>query len=357
MKKKITVIEGDGIGPEVVREAIKVLDKIAQVYGHEFNYEYRLAGGIAIDMVGECLPQETIDSFLSTDSTILGAVGGYKWDNLAGDLRPEKALLGIRKIMGLYSNIRPSKLFDALADASPLRSDIVAKGIDFVIVRELTGGVYFGEHKTEMVDGELVATDVMSYSESEIERITKVAIEIARKRNNKLTIVDKANILDSSRLWRKVCNRVLEQHRDITVEYMYVDNCSMQLLIKPYSFDVILTENMFGDILSDEASMLTGTIGNIGSASLGEGTRGMYEPIHGSAPDIAGKNIANPIGTISAVAMMLKYSFGMNDEARAVEVAIEEMLNNGNRTMDMMTIGKTSTTCSEMGDLIAKIIR
>ncbi len=352
MKKKITIIEGDGIGPEIACEAKKVLNKISKLYGHQFEYEYKLAGGIAIDTVGECLPQETIDSCLSTDSTLLAAVGGYKWDNLAGDKRPEKALLGIRKIMGLYSNIRPSKLYKSLAASSPLRADITAKGIDFVIVRELTGGVYFGEHSTVTVDGELVATDIMIYSESEIERITKVAIAIANKRNNKITIVDKANILDTSRLWRVVCEKVLSTHPEITVDYMYVDNCSMQLLVRPFSFDVILTENMFGDILSDEASMITGTIGTIGSASLGEGSRGMYEPIHGSAPDIAGQNIANPIGMICSVSMMLRYSFGMNIEADNIDRAVEMVLERGYRTNDMMSNGAKHVSCSQMGELI-----
>ena len=352
MKKIITVIEGDGIGPEIVKEAIKVMDKIADLYGHEFSYDYKLAGGIAIDELGECLPKSTIESCLSTDSTLLGAVGGYKWDNLDGNSRPEKALLGIRKEMGLYSNIRPCKLYDALAGASPLRADIVQKGIDFIIVRELTGGVYFGRHSTDIIDNELVATDVMTYSESEIERITNVAIAIAKKRNNKILVVDKANILDTSRLWRKVCGRILANHKVIEVEYMYVDNCSMQLIARPSTFDVILTENMFGDILSDEASMLTGTIGTIGSASLGDGTRGMYEPIHGSAPDIAGQNIANPLGTISAVSMMLRYSFNMQAEADSIDNAIQKVLNLGYRTGDMMTKGCEKISCSNMGNKV-----
>lgn len=358
MKKRITVIEGDGIGPEIVGQAVKVLDKVGEVFGHTFEYEYMLAGGIAIDTYGECLPVETLDSCKSTDSILLGAVGGPKWDNLKREQRPEKALLGIRKQMGLYSNIRPTKLYSALKDTSPLKQDIVSKGIDFVIVRELTGGVYFGEHKTENGMLGKVATDVMSYSEAEIERITRVAANIALVRDKKVTVVDKANVLDTSRLWREVTKRVFSEYPSIEVGYMYVDNCAMQLIKDPSAFDVILTENMFGDILSDEASMLTGTIGTAGSASIGDGNRGMYEPIHGSAPDIAGKNIADPIGTISAVSMMLKYSFCMYEESRAIETAIEEVLAEGYATLDIAKAGQQAITCEQMGQLIAdRIIR
>lgn len=356
MKKSITVIEGDGIGPEIMAQAIKVLDTIALKYRHSFTYEYALAGGAAIDQAGECLPQSTIESCKRTDSILLGAVGGYKWDNLPGDKRPEKALLGIRKEMDLFSNIRPVKLYNALKSASPLREGIVDKGIDFVIVRELTGGVYFGTHSTTETEKGSIATDIMSYNEHEIERVTRQAIDIARTRGSRITVVDKANVLDTSRLWRSVTRRVFDDCPDVQYEYMYVDNCSMQLIRRPSEFDVILTENMFGDILSDEASMLTGTIGTAGSASLGKGSIGMYEPIHGSAPDIAGQNIANPIGMIAAVSMMLRYSFDMQMEADDIDTAIEQVLDNGFRTKDIAPDPIYSVTCEEMGELIARRI-
>ena len=353
MNKTIAVIRGDGIGPEIVNEAIKVLDKIAEKYGHTFTYDDVDMGGVAIDKWGDPLPQAMLDKCLAADSVLLGAVGGPKWEGLPGPQRPEKGLLRLRAGMGLYSNLRPAKLWPQLAQASPLKPSIVEKGIDFLVVRELISGIYFGEHKTVEQNGEKVATDVMLYAEHEIERIGRIAFEAAMKRRKKVTCVDKANVLDSSRLWRAVLHRVKEDYPEVEYGEMFVDNASMQLVKDPSQFDVIVTGNMFGDILSDEASMLTGTIGMIPSSSLGDGTRGMYEPIHGSAPDIAGQNKANPIGTILSAAMMLKYSFGMDAEAAAIEAAVEKALNDGVRTADMMAEGCTPATCSEMGDAIA----
>ena len=353
MNKTIAVIRGDGIGPEIVNEAIKVLDKIAEKYGHTFAYDDVDMGGVAIDKWGDPLPQAMLDKCLAADSVLLGAVGGPKWEGLPGPQRPEKGLLRLRAGMGLYSNLRPAKLWPQLAQASPLKPSIVEKGIDFLVVRELISGIYFGEHKTVEENGEKVATDVMLYAEHEIERIGRIAFETAMKRRKKVTCVDKANVLDSSRLWRAVLHRIKEEYPEVEYGEMFVDNASMQLVKDPSQFDVIVTGNMFGDILSDEASMLTGTIGMIPSSSLGDGTRGMYEPIHGSAPDIAGQNKANPIGTILSAAMMLKYSFGMDAEAAAIEAAVNKALNDGVRTADMMAEGCTPATCSEMGDAIA----
>lgn len=352
MNKTIAVIKGDGIGPEIVTEAMEVLDQIGKKFGHTFTYNEVLAGGCAIDAYGECLPQFTIDACLASDSVLLGAVGGPKWDHVEGSKRPEKALLGIRSKMELYANVRPAVLFPQLADACPLKKSIVDEGIDFVVVRELTGGVYFGEHKTQEQNGQQVATDLMIYSEEEIERIARVAFDTAMKRRKHVTSVDKANVLDTSRLWRKVVERVAKDYPEVKVDHMYVDNAAMQLCKKPSQFDVILTENMFGDILSDEASMITGTIGTIGSSSLGKGTRGMYEPIHGSAPDIAGQDKANPIGTILAAAMMLKYSFDMEEESAAIESAVNQALSAGYRTGDMMSEDMTLVGCKEMGKII-----
>lgn len=352
MEKKIAVIRGDGIGPEIVAEAIKVLDAVAARYGHTFTYDEVDMGGVAIDKWGEPLPAAMLDKCLAADSVLLGAVGGPKWDGLPGAQRPEKGLLALRAGMGLYSNLRPAKLWPQLADASPLKPSIVAKGIDFIVVRELTGGVYFGQHKTETVDGQQVATDVMPYSEAEIERIGRIAFETARKRRHKVTSVDKANVLDTSRLWRSVMHRLAAEYPDVEYADMLVDNTAMQIVKDPSQFDVVVTENMFGDILSDEASMITGSIGMIPSSSLGEGTRGLYEPIHGSAPDIAGQNKANPIGTILSAAMMLKYSFGMEEEYAAIEAAVHAVLDAGKRTGDSMAAGCTRVTCSEMGDAI-----
>lgn len=353
MNKTIAVIRGDGIGPEIVSEAIKVLDKIAEKYGHTFTYDDVDMGGVAIDKWGDPLPQAMLDKCLAADSVLLGAVGGPKWEGLPGPQRPEKGLLRLRAGMGLYSNLRPAKLWPQLAQTSPLKPSIVEKGIDFLVVRELISGIYFGEHKTVEQNGEKVATDVMLYAEHEIERIGRIAFETAMKRRKKVTCVDKANVLDTSRLWRAVLHRIKEEYPEVEYGEMFVDNASMQLVKDPSQFDVIVTGNMFGDILSDEASMLTGTIGMIPSSSLGDGTRGMYEPIHGSAPDIASQNKANPIGTILSAAMMLKYSFGMDAEAAAIEAAVNKALNDGLRTADMMAEGCTPASCSEMGDAIA----
>lgn len=353
MRKKIAVLKGDGIGPEIVGEALKILEVVAEKYNHHFAYNFLDIGGCAIDAHGTPLPQETIDGCLAADATLLGAVGGPKWDNLAGDKRPEKGLLGIRKAMNLYSNLRPAKLFNQLADASPLRKEIVDAGIDFIVVRELTGGVYFGEHKTEEVNGEKVATDIMPYSEKEIERIVRIGFETAMKRRKKLTSVDKANVLDTSRLWRATAERVAKEYPEVEFANMLVDNCAMQIVKNPAQFDVIVTENMFGDILTDEASMITGSIGMIPSSSLGEGTNGLYEPIHGSAPDIAGQNKANPIGTILSAAMLLKYSFGLDEESAAIETAVNKVLEKGLRTGDSMSAGCKCLTCTEMGNAIA----
>lgn len=357
MEKKIAVIKGDGIGPEIVSQALKVLNQVAEKYNHIFHYEEVLAGGCAIDATGKCLPEETIAKCKASDSVLLGAVGGPKWDDQPSFNRPEKALLGIRSQLGLFANMRPALLFPQLAGACPLKPEIMNRGIDFVVVRELTGGIYFGSHETEEIDGEKVARDIMSYSESEIKRIAKVAFETAMVRNKKVTSVDKANVLDSSRLWRKVSEEVAKDYPEVILNHMYVDNAAMQLCKDPSQFDVILTENMFGDILSDEASMITGTIGTIGSSSLGEGTLGMYEPIHGSAPDIAGQDKANPIGTILSAAMMLKYSFHLENESKAIEQAVNEVLEEGYRTADMMSDNMILVGCEKMGDLIAAKIQ
>ena len=353
MKKSIAVLPGDGIGPEIVTEAVKVLDKVAAKYGHEFNYTHVDIGGCSIDKFGVPITDEGMNICKASDSVLLGAVGGPKWDSCPPAIRPEKALLAVRKELGLFANLRPTKLFRQLADASPLKKEIVGGGIDLLIVRELTGGVYFGEKKTEEVNGELVATDIMPYSEHEIKRIVRVAFETALKRGRKLTSVDKANVLDTSRLWRKTVHEMAADYPEVEAGDLLVDNTAMQLIRNPAQFDVIVTENMFGDILSDEASMLTGSIGMMPSASLSEGTLGMYEPIHGSAPDIAGTGKANPIGTVLSAAMMLRYSFDMAAEADAIEAAVDKVLDGGYRTADIMKDGFTLVSCAEMGDLIA----
>ena len=308
MEKNIAVIRGDGIGPEIVEQALRVLDKVAEVFGHTFNYTDVDMGGCAIDKWGDPLPQEMLERCVNSDSVLLGAVGGNKWNDVPGDKRPEKGLLRLRAGMGVYSNNRPAKIWPQLADASPLKKSVVDKGIDFIIVRELIGGIYFGEHKTETVDGKPTAIDVLKYSEDEIERIGRIGFETARKRGKRLCSVEKSNVLDSSRLWKKVMHALAEEYPDVELSDMLVDNCAMQIVKDPSQFDVVVTENMFGDILSDEASMITGSIGMIPSSSLGAGTCGLYEPIHGSAPDIAGMDIANPIGTILSAAMMLRFS-------------------------------------------------
>lgn len=356
MEKKITVLAGDGIGPEIVAEAIKVLDKIADKFGHVFDYTYVDIGGCSIDKFGVPITDEGMQKCKEADSVLLGAVGGPKWDNCPPAIRPEKALLAVRRELGLFANLRPTKLFSQLADSSPLKKSIVGNGIDLMIVRELTGGVYFGERKTEEVDGELVAVDYMPYSEHEIERIGRVAFESAMKRGKKLHSVDKANVLDTSRLWRKTMHRLAQEYPEVEYSDILVDNTAMQLIKNPTQFDVIVTENMFGDILSDEASMLTGSIGMMPSASLSSGTLGMYEPIHGSAPDIAGQNLANPIGTILSAAMMLRYSFGMAKEADAIEAAVNKALDDGYRTGDIMQDGCTRLGCKEMGNVIVNNI-
>ena len=356
MNKKITVLPGDGIGPEIVNEAIKVLNKVADKYGHSFDYKYVDIGGCSIDKFGVPITDEGMEKCKNSDSVLLGAVGGPKWDNVDPSVRPEKALLAVRKELGLFANLRPTKLFPQLADASPLKQEIVGGGIDLLIVRELTGGVYFGSRKTEEVNGEMVATDIMPYSESEIERIGRVGFETAMKRGKKLASVDKANVLDTSRLWRKTMHKLSEEYPEVEYSDILVDNTAMQLIKNPTQFDELVTENMFGDILSDEASMLTGSIGMMPSASLSSGTLGMYEPIHGSAPDIAGMNIANPLGTILSAAMMLRYSFDMSAEADAIEAAVNKVLDDGYRTGDIMQDGCNKVTCSEMGDLVAERI-
>ena len=336
MEKNITLLKGDGIGPEIVNQAVKVLDAVAEKYGHKFNYTEVDIGGCSIDKFGVPITEEGMAKCKSADAVLLGAVGGPKWDNVDPSIRPEKALLAVRRELGLFANLRPTKLFPQLADSSPLKQSIVGNGIDLMIVRELTGGIYFGKRYTEVVDGEKVATDYMTYSEHEIERIGRVAFESAKKRSNKLASVDKANVLDSSRLWRATMHKLAEEYPEVEYSDILVDNTAMQLIKNPTQFDVIVTENMFGDILSDEASMLTGSIGMMPSASLSEGTLGMYEPIHGSAPDIAGMDIANPIGTVMSAAMMLRYSFDMMEEADAIEAAVNKALDDGYRTPDIL---------------------
>lgn len=356
MNKTIAVIKGDGIGPEIVTQAMVVLEQVAKSFGHSFRFEEAEMGGCAIDKYGVNLPEESLATCLAADSVMLGAVGGPKWEGVDKNNRPEKALLRLRDALGLYSNLRPAQMFKQLAAASPLHPAIVESGIDFVVVRELIGGIYFGEHNTEMVDGEEVATDIMRYSVSEIERIAHSAFQTARKRGKQVTSVDKSNVLDCSRLWKKVVTEVSKQYPDVELRHMLVDNCAMQIVRDPAQFDVILTENMFGDILSDEASMITGSIGMIPSASLSDTSRGMYEPIHGSAPDIAGKDIANPIGTILSAAMMLRYSFDMAFEADAVEQAVSEVLDEGYRTADIWSEGTVKIGCTQMGTRIAQKI-
>ena len=360
MNYNIAVIPGDGIGPEIVAEAKKVLDKIGQVYGHEFNYTEVLMGGCSIDKHGVPLTDEALETAKASDSVLLGAVGGNvgqsKWYELPPNLRPEAGLLAIRKGLNLFANIRPAILFEELKGACPLKDEISKDGFDFVVMRELTGGLYFGARKTIEENGELKAIDTLTYSETEIRRIAKWAFDIAMKRNKRVCSVDKANVLDSSRLWRKVVLEVSKDYPEVELSDMLVDNCAMQLVKNPGQFDVILTENMFGDILSDEASMVTGSIGMLSSASLGETKLGLYEPSHGSAPDIAGQNKANPIATILSVAMMLRYSFDLNKEADAVEDAVKKVLKDGYRTIDIMSEGKELLGTKEMGDKIVEAI-
>ncbi len=366
MKCQIGVISGDGIGPEIVTEAKKVLDKIGEVFGHQFCYQEILMGGCSIDATGVPLTDEAIEAAKASDAVLMGSIGGNTstspWYKLAPELRPEAGLLKLRKSLNLFANLRPAYLYEELKEACPLREDIIGDGFDMMIMRELTGGLYFGERKTEEVNGLIQATDVLTYNEEEIHRIAKRGFDIARKRRKKVTSVDKANVLDSSRLWRKIVEEVAKDYEDVTYEHMLVDNCAMQLVKDPKQFDVILTENMFGDILSDEASMVTGSIGMLSSASLNDTKFGLYEPSGGSAPDIAGKGIANPIATILSAAMMLRYTFDLDAEADAVERAVKEVLKAGYRTIDIMpqedakkALVKQVGT-KEMGDLICKFL-
>lgn len=360
MKLNITCIPGDGIGPEIVAEAKKVLDRVALQFGHEIIYTDILMGGASIDVHGVPLTDGAIETAKSADAVLMGSIGGdtttSPWYKLAPELRPEAGLLKIRKALNLFANLRPAVLYDELAQACPLKEEISKAGFDMLIMRELTGGLYFGERKTVTENGARKAVDTLTYNEEEIRRIAIKGFDIARKRKKKVTSVDKANVLDSSRLWRAVTEEVAKDYPDVTLEHMLVDNCAMQLVKDPAQFDVILTENMFGDILSDEASMVTGSIGMLASASLNDTKFGLYEPSHGSAPDIAGKNIANPIATVLSAAMMLRYSFDLDGEADAVEAAVKQVLKEGYRTPDIMSEGCTQVGCSEMGSLLAERI-
>ena len=352
MQKNIALIYGDCASPEIVTQAVRVLDKIAEKHGHTFTYTRAYMGGEAIDKFGDPLPQTELDKCLASDSVLLGAIGGPKWEGLPGEKRPETGLLRLRAGMGLYANTRPAKIWPQLADASPLKQEIVEKGIDFVVVRELIGGVYFGEHKTWEENGETVALDTMPYSTHEIERIGRIGFETARKRRKKLTCVDKANVLDTSRLWRAVLQKLAKEYPDVEYSEMFVDNAAMQICKNPAQFDVIVTENMFGDILSDEASEITGSIGMVPSSSLGATRCGLYEPIHGSAPDIAGQDVVNPIACILSAAMMLRYSFDMPTEADEIEAAVSAVLDAGLRTADIWQEGCEKIGCAAMGDAI-----
>jgi len=356
MNYKIAVIPGDGIGPEVMTEALLVLDRVGERFGHSFTYETVLAGGCAIDQKGTCLPPETLEVCKATDAVLLAAIGGWQWDTLPGDQRPERALLGLRKELKLFANLRPALLFEELIDACPLKPEIIAGGLDIVVVRELTGGIYFGERGYKDTPLGRAAYDVEQYAEEEIRRIARVAFDMAMKRGKKVTSVDKANVLETSRLWRKtVTELAAQEYPEVTLSHMYVDNAAMQMVAAPRQFDVIVTSNMFGDILSDEASMITGSIGMLPSASLTEGNFGMYEPVHGSAPDIMGQDKANPMAMILSAAMMLRYTFGLAEEAQAIETAVRGVLQKGYRTPDLYR-GETTLTpvgTKEIGRLIA----
>ena len=357
MEFKVALIPGDGIGPEIVGEARKVLDRAGEKFGHRFIYKELLMGGASIDVHGVPLTDETLEEAKASDGVLLGAVGGNvgnsRWYDVAPNLRPEAGLLAIRKGLGLFANIRPAYLYQELNEACPLKQEVIGDGFDMVIVRELTGGLYFGKRYTEEVDGVRRAVDTLVYDENEIRRIAVKAFEIAMKRKKNVVSVDKANVLDSSRLWRSVVEETAKDYPEVTLSHMLVDNCAMQLVMNPGQFDVILTENMFGDILSDEASMITGSIGMLSSASLGAGKLGLYEPSHGSAPDIAGKNLANPIATILSAAMMLRYSFDLDEAADAIEAAVQKVISAGWRTSDIMAEGCRQAGTKEMGDLIA----
>ena len=360
MNMHVASIAGDGIGPEIVAEAKKVIAVVCEKYGHSISYDDILMGGASIDVYGTSLTDETVAIAKAADAVLMGSIGGdpntSPWYKLEPSKRPEAGLLRMRKELNLFANLRPAVLYPQLAGACPLKEEISCKGFDMLIMRELTGGLYFGERHTEEVNGVRTAVDSLTYNEEEIRRIAIKAFEVAQVRNKKVTSVDKANVLDSSRLWRTVVNEVAVDYPDVTLEHMLVDNCAMQLVKDPAQFDVILTENMFGDILSDEASMVTGSIGMLASASMNDTKFGLYEPSHGSAPDIAGKNIANPLATILSAAMMLKYSFGLDEEAKAIEDAISKVLDAGYRTGDIMSEGMKQVSCSEMGDLVAKNI-
>ena len=356
MNYKIAVIPGDGIGPEVVEQTVNILNCVGDKFKHVFEYEYLLAGGCAIDEKGTPLPDESLEACKKADAVLLGAVGGPKWDNPNAKIRSEQALLGLRGGMNLYCNLRPALLYEPLKDASPLKDSIIGDGINICVVRELTGGIYFGERGRENLDGVSGAYDTERYNVNEVRRIAKIAFDTAMKRKKKLTSVDKANILETSRLWRSVIEEVAKDYPEVEVNHMYVDNAAMQLVRDPRQFDVIVTSNMFGDILSDEASMITGSIGMLPSASLGEGTLGMYEPIHGSAPDIAGKGIANPLATILSAAMMLKFSFNLEKEAKLIEDSVVKVLEEGYRTGDIMSEGMKLVGTKEIGELVLEKI-
>lgn len=353
----IALVKGDGIGPEIVDSAVRVLEKIAKKYGHTFNFTSYLAGGCAIDATGKPLPPETVEGCKASDSVLLGAVGGPKWDTLPGDIRPEKALLGLRAALGLYTNLRPARIFSALKGACALRPDVIEKGFDLLIVRELTGGIYFGERGRREGKYGPEAYDTEAYSVMEVERIARVAFETARKRRKNVVSIDKANVLETSRLWRETVHRIAAEYPDVTVSDMLVDNAAMQLIRDPSRFDVVVTSNMFGDILSDEASQITGSIGLLASASLGATKCGLYEPIHGSAPDIAGQNKANPIATILSAAMMLRYSFDLEKEGDDIEAAVNSVIEDGYRTADILTDpDKEPLTCTAMTEKIMERI-
>ena len=352
---RITVLRGDGIGPEIVNEAVKVLNQVSEKFNFGVEYTDALIGGCAIDAVGEPLPQDTIDKCKASDAVLLGAVGGPKWDGMQGNKRPEAGLLGIRSALGLFANLRPAVIFESLKDASPIKPELIGDSLDIMVVRELTGGIYFGERGRDTVDGVESAYDTERYSVPEIERIARIGFEMAKKRNCKLCSVDKANVLESSRLWRATVARIGEEYPEVEITNMYVDNCAMQLVRNPGQFDVLLTSNIFGDILSDEASMITGSIGMLSSASLGENKFGLYEPIHGSAPDIAGTGLANPLATILSVAMMLRYTLDEPKAAEAIEAAVAEVLKT-TRTADIYVEGTKKVTCTEMGDAVCALL-
>lgn len=357
MYYNIAVIPGDGIGPEVIGQTTRVLDEIGRKYDHVFDFTEVLAGGCAIDETGECLPRETVKICKESDAVLLGAVGGPKWDHLPGKDRPEMALLGLRSELGLFANLRPAMLFEELADSCPLKPELVSGGLDIVVVRELTGGIYFGKKEVIATEDGVAAYDVEQYSEKEVRRIAKVAFDMAMKRNKKVTSVDKANVLESSRLWRRIVNEVAQDYPEVTLNHFYVDNAAMQLVRQPKQFDVIVTNNIFGDILSDEASQVTGSIGMLPSASLAVGNFGMYEPVHGSAPDIAGQDIANPMATILSAAMMLRYTFGLMGEAEDIESAVQKVLAAGYRTADIAKENEKITGTKACGDLVIEAIR